>query len=148
MALKKYEKLKKIKAASYDLTDVYRCSECNAAVNLEDSRCLICERDFSDEIIVEEPVVEKANDKNDNDTFLIIKCPQCSGHLSDLAIVNRFCPNCEYVLTDSEINSEYYQKLEPYIARSFVIQYDSDKGSTKKHDMYFFDEKGEKVIEV
>ena len=50
--------------------------------------------------------------------------------------------------TDSEINSEYYQKLEPYIARSFVIQYDSDKGSTKKHDMYFFDEKGEKVIEV
>ena len=107
MALRKYEKLKKIKDASYELTDVYRCSECNAAVNLEDSRCLICERDFSDEIIVEEPAVEKANDKNDNDTFFIIKCPECSADLSDLDIVNRFCPNCEHVITDFEINSKW-----------------------------------------
>ena len=105
MKLRKFEKLKKIKDASFDLTDVYRCSECNTLVTLKDSSCLICKRDFSDEIIVEEPVVEKANDKNDNDTFLIIKCPQCSGHLNDLAIVNRFCPNCKYAMTDSEINS-------------------------------------------
>ena len=68
------------------------------------------------------------------------------------SIVDKFYPNASHqtiiLSTDSEINSEYYQKLEPYIARSFVIQYDSDKGSTKKHDMYFFDEKGEKVIEI
>ena len=68
------------------------------------------------------------------------------------SIVDKFYPNASHqtiiLSTDSEINSEYYQKLEPYIARSFVIQYDSDKGSTKKHDTYFFDEKGEKVIEV
>ena len=68
------------------------------------------------------------------------------------SIVDKFYPNASHqtiiLSTDSEINSEYYQKLEPYISRSFVIQYDSDKGSTIKHDMYFFDEKGEKAIEV
>ena len=50
-------------------------------------------------------IVGKANNKNDNDTFFIIKCPECSARLSDLDIVNRFCPNCEHVLSDSEINS-------------------------------------------
>ena len=105
MKIRKFEKLKKIKAASYELADVYRCSECNTAVTIKDSSCIICKRDFSDEIIVEEPVVEKVNDKNDNDIVIIIKCPQCSGQLNHLAIVNRVCPNCEYVLTDSEINS-------------------------------------------
>ena len=50
--------------------------------------------------------------------------------------------------TNSEINSEFYSKLEPFIQRSFVIKYDSEKGKTKKYDSYFFDEKGEKIIEV
>ena len=32
--------------------------------------------------------------------------------------------------------------------RSFVIRYDPDKGQTPKHVNYFFDSKGEKIIEV
>ena len=36
----------------------------------------------------------------------------------------------------------------PFIERSFVIRYDPDKGQTQKHDNYFFDSKGEKIIEV
>jgi len=68
------------------------------------------------------------------------------------SIVEEFYPNASHqtiiLSTDSEVNFEYYQKLEPHISRSFVIQYDSDKGSTKKHDTYFFDKKGERVIEI
>jgi len=68
------------------------------------------------------------------------------------SIVEEFYPNASHqtiiLSTDSEVNFEYYQKLEPYISSSFVIQYDSDKGSTKKHDTYFFDKKGERIIEV
>ncbi len=68
------------------------------------------------------------------------------------SIVEKFYPNASHqtiiLSTDSEVNFEYYQKLEPYISNSFVIQYDSDKGSTKKHDTYFFDKKGERIIEV
>ena len=68
------------------------------------------------------------------------------------SIVEKFYPNASHQIiilsTDSEINFEYYQKLEPYISSSFVIQYDSDSGSTKKHDTYFFNKKGEKIIEV
>ena len=68
------------------------------------------------------------------------------------SIVEKFYPNASHqtiiLSTDSEVNFEYYKKLEPYISNSFVIQYDSDKGSTKKHDTYFFDKKGERIIEV
>jgi len=68
------------------------------------------------------------------------------------SIVEEFYPNASHqtiiLSTDSEVNFEYYQKLEPYISSSFVIQYDSDKGNTKKHDTYFFDKKGERIIEV
>ena len=68
------------------------------------------------------------------------------------SVVEQFYPNASHqtiiLSTDSEVNFEYYKKLEPYISNSFVIQYDSDKGCTKKHDTYFFDKKGERVIEV
>ena len=68
------------------------------------------------------------------------------------SVVEQFYPNASHqtiiLSTDSEVNFEYYQKLEPYISRSFTIQYDSDKGCTKKHDTYFFDKKGERIIEV
>ena len=68
------------------------------------------------------------------------------------SIVEEFYPNASHqtiiLSTDSEVNFEYYQKLEPYISSSFVIQYDSDKGTTKKHDTYFFDKKGDRIIEV
>ena len=68
------------------------------------------------------------------------------------SVVEQFYPSASHqtiiLSTDSEVNFEYYKKLEPYISNSFVIQYDSDKGCTKKHDTYFFDKKGERIIEV
>ena len=68
------------------------------------------------------------------------------------SVVEQFYPKASHqtiiLSTDSEVNFEYYKKLEPYISNSFVIQYDSDKGSTKKHDTYFFDKKGERIIEI
>ena len=68
------------------------------------------------------------------------------------SIVEKFYPHASHqtiiLSTYSEINFEYYQKLEPYISSSFVIQYDSDSGRTKKHKTYFFNKKGEKIIEV
>ena len=68
------------------------------------------------------------------------------------SVVEQFYPNASHqtiiLSTDSEVNFEYYKKLEPYISRSFTIQYNSDKGCTKKHDTYFFDKKGERIIEV
>ena len=68
------------------------------------------------------------------------------------SVVEQFYPSASHqtiiLSTDSEVNFEYYKKLEPYISNSFVIQYDSDKGCTKRHDTYFFDKKGERIIEV
>jgi len=68
------------------------------------------------------------------------------------SLVENFYPDASHqtiiLSTDSEINNEHYQQLKPYIAKSFVIQYDSDKGKTITHDNYFFDEKGERIIEV
>ena len=50
--------------------------------------------------------------------------------------------------TNSEINYEHYKELKPYIAKAFVISYDSENGKTVLHDGYFFNNKGEKEIEV
>ncbi len=67
-------------------------------------------------------------------------------------IVENFYPFASHqtiiLSTNSEINFHFYQKLKPHIAKSFVIQYDSSKGKTIKHDGYFFNEKGEKIIEI
>ena len=68
------------------------------------------------------------------------------------SLVEKFYPYASHQLiifsTNSEINREFYPKLEPFIERSFVIKYDPDKGKTQKHDNYFFDSEGEKIIEV
>ena len=68
------------------------------------------------------------------------------------SVIEEFYPHASHqtiiLSTDSEVNFEYYQKLEPHISNSFVIQYDSNKGCTKRHDTYFFDQKGERIIAV
>ena len=68
------------------------------------------------------------------------------------SLVEKFYPYASHQLiifsTNSEINGEFYPKLEPFVERSFVIKYDSNKGKTKKYDNYFFDNEGEKIIEV
>ena len=68
------------------------------------------------------------------------------------SLVSDFYPNASHqtilLSTDSEINFKHYKNLVPYISKSFVIQYDSKAGKTIQHDSYFFNEKGEKIIEV
>ena len=67
-------------------------------------------------------------------------------------IVENFYPYASHQIiilsTDSEINYSYYKKLKPHIEKSYVLEYNSDKGKSIIHDNYFFDENGEKIIEV
>lgn len=50
--------------------------------------------------------------------------------------------------TNAEIDAAYYQKLYPYITRSYSMEYLPNKGKTKQHPRYFWDEKGEEIIEI
>ena len=66
------------------------------------------------------------------------------------SLVEQFYPNASHqtiiLSTDTEINYEHYKKLKPHIEKSFVIQYDSDKGKTIKHDRYFLSLQGLQVL--
>ena len=67
------------------------------------------------------------------------------------SLVEEFYPERHQTIilsTDSEINYEYYKKLKPNISNEFVIQYDSSEGKTDIQNRYFYDSKGEKIIEV
>ena len=68
------------------------------------------------------------------------------------SLVDDFYPHASHqtiiLSTDSEINHEHYKHLAPYIAKSYVIRYDSNDGKTILHQNYFFNENGEKMIEV
>lgn len=50
--------------------------------------------------------------------------------------------------TDSEIDEKFYPRLQPFINRSYTMQYLHKEGKTKQHEGYFWNEKGEKVIAV
>ncbi|EIJ65016.1 DNA sulfur modification protein DndD [Candidatus Nitrosopumilus salaria BD31] len=50
--------------------------------------------------------------------------------------------------TNSEIDFEYYKKLEPFISKSYVIEYDDSKGKTRIRDGYFGKNEGEMAVEV
>ena len=50
--------------------------------------------------------------------------------------------------TNSEINFEYYKKLEPFISKSYVIEHDASKGHTIIRDGYFDKNEGELLVEV
>lgn len=67
------------------------------------------------------------------------------------SLVDAFYPERHQTIilsTDSEINYEYYKKLEPNISKSFVIEYNSSEGKTDIKNRYFFDSNGEKIVEV
>jgi len=70
-------------------------------------------------------------------------------HRSNL--VERFFPLASHQViifsTDSEITAEEYQKLYPYVSRSYSMEYLPEKGKTKQHPNYFWNEKGESIIE-
>ena len=64
------------------------------------------------------------------------------------SLVQEFYPERHQTIilsTDSEINYEYYKKLQPYISSSYVIQYNSREGKTVIQNGYFFNSKGEKI---
>lgn len=64
------------------------------------------------------------------------------------SLVQEFYPERHQTIilsTDSEINYEYYKKLQPYISNSYVIQYDSREGKTVIQNGYFFNSEGEKI---
>ena len=50
--------------------------------------------------------------------------------------------------TDSEINLEYYKKLQPSIAKSYVMEFNAMKGKTEIRRGYFFDKKEVSTIEI
>ena len=66
-----------------------------------------------------------------------------------LGLVESFFPKTSQqtiiLSTNSEINSEYYEKLKPYIAKSYTINFDSEKGKTSIKQGYFFDKEEMKV---
>ena len=66
-------------------------------------------------------------------------------------LVEQFFPHASHQViifsTNSEIDSENYQKLYPYVSRSYSMEYEIDEGKTKQHPNYFWNEKGEKLIE-
>ena len=67
-------------------------------------------------------------------------------------IVERFLPAASHQIlvfsTDKEIEREDYQKLKPYLAKSYAMEYDEDSGATTRRDGYFWDKRGEKVVTV
>jgi len=69
-----------------------------------------------------------------------------------VSLIEQFFPIASHQVlifsTDTEVDENFYPKLQPYITRSYSMIYDSKKGKTTKHDGYFWDEKGENVIEV
>lgn len=56
-------------------------------------------------------------------------------------LVTRYFPNASHQVlllsTDEEIDRRYYAKLEPHVARSYVLEYDDATGATKSRDGYF-----------
>ena len=72
------------------------------------------------------------------------------GHRTN--IVEKFLPFASHQVlifsTDTEIEHEHYTKIEPYLSRSFAMEYLHEKGATKKHDGYFWNKKGEKIVAV
>ena len=68
------------------------------------------------------------------------------------SMIEKFFPFASHQVvifsTDSEIDESYYSKLQPYISRSYAMEYLPGKGKTKQHRGYFWDEKGVKKIAV
>ena len=50
--------------------------------------------------------------------------------------------------TDSEIDEKYFEKLSPFLSRSYAMEYLPGEGKTKQNSGYFWNEKGEKVIAI
>lgn len=67
-------------------------------------------------------------------------------------IIEKFFPGASHQImifsTDKEIENNDYQKLEPYLARSYAMEYLEEEGSTKKHEGYFWNKQGKRIVTI
>lgn len=67
-------------------------------------------------------------------------------------MVERFLPSAAHQViifsTDKEIELKYYRSLAPHLARSYVMEFFQEDGSTTCHDGYFWNKRGDKVVAV
>ena len=67
-------------------------------------------------------------------------------------LIDNFFPYASHQIvifsTNAEINDKLYRKLKPFIAHSFIIQFDSEIGTTIQQKGYFTAKPGGKIIEV
>ena len=72
------------------------------------------------------------------------------GHRVNL--IEKFFPLASHQVaifsTDTEITFEHYKKLQPYLNRSYAMEFMPEKGQTRKNLGYFWNEKGEKVVAI
>ena len=72
------------------------------------------------------------------------------GHRTN--IVEKFFPIASHQVmifsTDKEIEKNDYRKLKPHMARSYAMEYLEDEGTTKKHDGYFWNKEGKRVVAI
>ena len=68
------------------------------------------------------------------------------------SIVEKFFPAASHQVlifsTDKEIEYEDSRKMAPYVTRSYAMEYIEDEGTTKKHDGYFWNKDGKRVVAV
>jgi len=69
-----------------------------------------------------------------------------------LNLIEKFFPLASHQVaifsTDSEITFEHYKKLKTYLTRAYAMEFVPEKGLTKKHSGYFWNEKGEKLVAI
>ena len=67
-------------------------------------------------------------------------------------LIQKFYPFASHQIvrdsTNSEIEAPEYLKLLPYVARSYSMRYQPEKGKTEVSEGYFWNEKGEEVATV
>ena len=72
------------------------------------------------------------------------------GHRVNL--IEKFFPLASHQVaifsTDTEINFEHYNKLKPFLNRSYAMEFVPEKGQTQKNSGYFWNEQGEKVVAI
>ncbi|MCV0366393.1 MAG: DNA sulfur modification protein DndD [Nitrosopumilus sp.] len=67
-------------------------------------------------------------------------------------LIEKFFPIASHQVmifsTDSEIDYEKYRKLLPFMTRAYSMQFLPEEGKTKQHSDYFWNKKGERVVEI
>jgi DNA sulfur modification protein DndD len=63
-----------------------------------------------------------------------------ASHRSNL--IERYFPNASHQVlllsTDEEIDEKYYEKLKPWVGRSYLLEFDDSIGATRVKPGYFW----------